>query len=64
MFAQPQPLAWGVEAVGDPIEVLPVAFHALWAGLLVTSLDVPLHARIVVQAEGGSRPDAVCGEAG
>ncbi|MFI6476038.1 TnsA-like heteromeric transposase endonuclease subunit [Streptomyces sp. NPDC050516] len=64
VFALPLPLIEGVAAVGDPIEVLPAAFHALWAGLLVASLEVPLHGHVVVQAEGGSKPDAVCGEAG
>ncbi|MFD0337165.1 hypothetical protein ACFVH0_00460 [Streptomyces sp. NPDC127117] len=50
MFAQPQPLVEGMAAVGDPIEVLPVALHALWAGLLVASSDVPLHARALVHS--------------
>jgi hypothetical protein len=49
-FAQSRPLIEGVAAVGDPIEVLPVAFHALWAGLLVASLDVPLHERVLVRS--------------
>ncbi|WP_318212870.1 TnsA-like heteromeric transposase endonuclease subunit [Streptomyces sp. SJL17-1] len=49
-FERPRPLVEGVAAVGDPIEVLPVAFHALWAGLLVAAIDVPLHERVLVQA--------------
>ncbi len=49
-FARPRPLLEGVAAVGDPIEVLPVTFHALWAGLLVAAIDVPLHERVLVQA--------------
>ncbi|MGW8479877.1 TnsA-like heteromeric transposase endonuclease subunit [Streptomyces sp. NPDC055898] len=49
-FTQPRPLIEGVEAVGDPIEVLPVALHALWHGQLNVALDVPLHARALVRA--------------
>ncbi len=49
-FEWPRPLVEGVAAVGDPIEVLPVAFHALWAGLLEAAIDVPLHERVLVQA--------------
>ncbi|MBD0742924.1 hypothetical protein BG418_01005 [Streptomyces sp. CBMA152] len=64
VFAQPRPLIKGVAEVGDPIEVLPVAFHALWSGRLVALLEMPLHGHAVVRAEGGSRPDAGCGEAG
>ncbi|MEV2257009.1 TnsA-like heteromeric transposase endonuclease subunit [Streptomyces sp. NPDC050147] len=63
VFARPRPLIEGVAAVGDPIEVLPVAFHALWSGLLAVPLEVPLHEHVVVRAEGGSSPDAGCGEA-
>ncbi|MFD7262199.1 TnsA-like heteromeric transposase endonuclease subunit [Streptomyces sp. NPDC059874] len=48
-FAQPRPLIEGVEAVGDPIEVLPAAFHALWHGHLSVPLDRPLHERVLVQ---------------
>lgn len=75
-FAGPRPLAEGVAAVGDPIEVLPVAFHALWAGLLKVAMDVPLHERVLVQAPasgdglglssaaGGRRAGAGAREAG
>lgn len=49
-FACPRPLIEGVEAVGDPIEVLPAAFHALWHGHLHVPLDKPLHERVLVQA--------------
>ncbi|MGW0964517.1 TnsA-like heteromeric transposase endonuclease subunit [Streptomyces gelaticus] len=49
-FTQPRPLIEGVEAIGDAIEVLPVAFHALWHGQLTVALDVPLHERALVQA--------------
>lgn len=33
-FTRPRPPIEGVEAVGDPLEVLPVVFHALWPGHL------------------------------
>lgn len=51
-FAQPRPLMEGVEAAGDPIEVFPVVFHALWAGQLTAPLDVPLHEHVLVHAAG------------
>ncbi|MCF2532262.1 TnsA-like heteromeric transposase endonuclease subunit [Yinghuangia soli] len=64
-FARPRPLADGVDAVGDPIEVLPVAFHALWHGHLTAPLDAPLHERVLVHAPvpgarhgGGGRREA------
>lgn len=47
-FAQPRPLIEGAEAVGDPVEVLPVVFHALWHGKLTTDLETPLHERVLV----------------
>ncbi len=53
MFAQPQPLIGGVEAVGDPIEVLPAVFHALWHGHLTAPLDVPLDERVLVSTGAG-----------
>lgn len=49
-FARPRPLIDGVEAVGDPIEVLPVAFHALWRGHLTTPMETPLHERVLVRS--------------
>ncbi|WP_229358900.1 TnsA-like heteromeric transposase endonuclease subunit, partial [Streptomyces sp. UNOB3_S3] len=51
-FAQPRPLMEGVEAIGDPIEVLPAVFHALWRGRLTAPLDVPLHERALVHVAG------------
>ncbi|MFE4205018.1 TnsA-like heteromeric transposase endonuclease subunit [Streptomyces goshikiensis] len=48
-FACPRPLIEGVEAVGDPIEVLPAAFHTLWHGHLQVPLDKPLHERVLVR---------------
>ncbi|MEU1676825.1 TnsA-like heteromeric transposase endonuclease subunit [Streptomyces roseifaciens] len=56
-FAQPRPLIEGVEAIGDPIEVLPAVLHALWHGRLTTPLDVPLHERALVHVAG---PGAEC----
>ncbi|WP_223771874.1 TnsA-like heteromeric transposase endonuclease subunit [Streptomyces huiliensis] len=57
-FAQPRPLMEGVEAAGDPIEVLPVVFHALWAGQLTAPLDVPLHEHVLVHAAGSGAESA------
>ncbi|MFC4326502.1 TnsA-like heteromeric transposase endonuclease subunit [Streptomyces andamanensis] len=56
-FARPRPLIEGTEAVGDPIEVLPCVFHALWHGRLTVDLDTPLHERILVGPQGWSDPD-------
>jgi hypothetical protein len=42
-FASPAPLMATAESVGDPIAVLPVLYHLLWRGELVTDLSVPLH---------------------
>lgn len=47
-FERPRPLAEGVEAVGDPLVVLPVVFHALWSGHLDTALGAPLDPEAVV----------------
>ncbi|WP_331767894.1 hypothetical protein [Embleya sp. NBC_00896] len=44
-FARPRPPIEEVEAVGDPIEVLPCAFHALRHGQSTASPDEPLHER-------------------
>ncbi|MER7960053.1 TnsA-like heteromeric transposase endonuclease subunit [Streptomyces sp. NPDC096030] len=51
-FAQPRPLLEGAEAVGDPIEVLAVVFHALWHGQLTTDLEAPLHECVPVGPRG------------
>jgi hypothetical protein len=51
-FAVPRPLIEGVEAVGDPIEVLPCVFHALWHGRLTANLGTPLHERVLVGPRG------------
>ncbi|MEV2235398.1 TnsA-like heteromeric transposase endonuclease subunit [Streptomyces phaeochromogenes] len=47
-FARPRPLIEGAEAVGDPIEVLPAVFNALWRHTLTTALEMPLHERVIV----------------
>ncbi|MFI9568098.1 TnsA-like heteromeric transposase endonuclease subunit [Streptomyces rishiriensis] len=47
-FARPRPLLEGAEAAGDPIEVLPAVFHALWHHTLTTTLKTPLHERVIV----------------
>lgn len=47
-FTAPRPLIDGAEAAGDPIEVLPVVFHALWNRSLDVSLEAPLHERVMV----------------
>ncbi len=54
-FARPRPLIEGTEAVGDPIEVLPAVFHALWHGHLTAPVDVPLNAHVLINpATGGA----------
>jgi hypothetical protein len=55
-FTQPRPLIEGAEAVGDPIEVLPAVFHALWHEQLTTPLETPLHERVLVGPRGWSGP--------
>ncbi|MEU8718259.1 TnsA-like heteromeric transposase endonuclease subunit [Streptomyces sp. NPDC048663] len=50
VFTQPRPLMEGAAVAGDPIEVLPAVFHALWHGHLTTPLDTPLHERVLVGA--------------
>ncbi|MFG2848071.1 TnsA-like heteromeric transposase endonuclease subunit [Kitasatospora sp. NPDC048296] len=37
-FREPMPLWEGAELVGDRLQVLPVLFHLLWSGVLVTDL--------------------------
>lgn len=48
VFAAPQPLMQGVELVGEPIAVLPTAYHLLWAGALRTELATRLEATSLV----------------
>lgn len=50
----PLPLADAVRAVGDPIAVLPVVFHLIWTGVLVTDLrSAPLAGNAVISLSGG-----------
>lgn len=52
-FAVPRPLFEGVASVGDALQVLPVAYHALWSGQLVVGLDEPLHGGSLVCVPAG-----------
>ncbi|MFF2655419.1 TnsA-like heteromeric transposase endonuclease subunit [Streptomyces sp. NPDC058045] len=61
-FARPWPLIAGAEAAGDPIEVLPAVFHALWHGQLTIDLDAPLHERVLVGPPDRSGPGDAGGE--
>jgi hypothetical protein len=55
LFACPAPLLAGARAAGDPLAVLPVLYHLLWAGMLVTDLESgPLSGDSVVAAGGGA----------
>ncbi|MEU6236223.1 TnsA-like heteromeric transposase endonuclease subunit [Kitasatospora sp. NPDC047058] len=47
-FACERPLVEGVRAVGNPLVVLPVVYHALWAHRLRAPLDRPLHGGVLV----------------
>lgn len=49
-FSSPRPLADGVRRLGDPIAAWPLIFHALWAGILHTPLDRPLHEQVLATA--------------
>ncbi|OVZ99442.1 hypothetical protein B9W64_38015 [Streptomyces sp. CS159] len=60
-FARPRPLNEGAEAAGDPIEVLPCAFHALWHGQLTADLTTPLHERVLVSPRGSDSPGKTAG---
>jgi hypothetical protein len=54
--AQPVPLTDAVRDVGDPIAVLPTAFHMLWSGALLADLGrVPLSGSTAVEAAGERR---------
>lgn len=55
VFASPAVLLAGARAAGEPLAVLPVLYHLLWAGVLVTDLaSVPLSTDSVVTAAGGA----------
>ncbi|MER6832036.1 TnsA-like heteromeric transposase endonuclease subunit [Streptosporangium sp. NPDC000563] len=48
-FADPTPLLHGADAAGDHIAVLPVLFHLIWTGVLITDLTLaPLSGRSLV----------------
>jgi len=56
VFTRPAPLLAGARAAGDPVAVLPVLYHLLWTGLLVTDLaTVPLSTGSVVTVSGDGR---------
>lgn len=68
-FTRPRPLIEGATAVGDPVEVMPVLFHALWHGWLAVSLERPLHQGVLVgpgsvRAMAGSSGMGTAGVAG
>ncbi|MEW2636060.1 TnsA-like heteromeric transposase endonuclease subunit [Streptomyces sp. NPDC048389] len=50
VFRRPRPLIEGVHELGDPVQVFPVVFHALWHGDLSAQLEKPLHERVNVTA--------------
>jgi hypothetical protein len=55
LFARPAPLLAGARAAGDPLAVLPVLYHLLWAGTLATDLaSAPLSGDSVVADCGGA----------
>jgi hypothetical protein len=41
-FGEPRPLMDGARQAGDPVAVLPVLYHLLWAHVLETGLDAAL----------------------
>lgn len=54
-FAQPAPLLEGVQAVGDPIAVLPVVCHLLWTRVLQADLGTaPLGRSSLITTAGGA----------
>ncbi|WP_442819828.1 hypothetical protein [Streptomyces sp. NBC_00841] len=59
VFAEPGPLRSGAGRAGDPLIVLPVLFHLLWSGALVTDVTTRLldSDAVVHAAERGSRWD-------
>ena len=52
-FAMPRSLTEGVALFGERLAVLPVLFHLLWSGVLVTDLAAPLGPDSVITAPGG-----------
>ncbi|MFF8513596.1 TnsA-like heteromeric transposase endonuclease subunit [Streptomyces sp. NPDC015492] len=60
-FTRPRPLIEAAEAAGDPIEVLPAVFHALWHGRVAADLEMPLHERVLVGPPGWNGPGTAGG---
>lgn len=58
-FAAPRQLVDGAASVGDPLQVLPAVYHALWSGWLATRLDEPLSERALLctHRDGRGRAD-------
>ncbi|WP_324605627.1 hypothetical protein [Streptomyces niger] len=56
-FKVARPLAEGAAAVGDPLQVLPAVYHALWCGRLTVPLDEPLQEQTLVAAASGNSED-------
>jgi hypothetical protein len=54
-FSAPRPLADGAASVGDPLQVLPAVYHALWSGWLAARLDEPLSERALLCAHRDDR---------
>lgn len=48
VFSGERSLVEGVEAVGDPLLVLPTCFHLLWRGDLLAKMDMPFDDRSTV----------------
>lgn len=68
-FARPRPMIEGVDAVGNPLMVLPAVYHALWHNQLTVSLERPLHQGVVINlghvpAEGAGGGNAWNDDAG
>ncbi len=56
VFACPAGLLAGARAAGDPLAVLPVLYHLLWAGVLLTDLaSAPLSTESAVTVGPGPR---------
>jgi hypothetical protein len=63
-FAGPRPLADGAAAVGDPLQVLPAVYHALWSGWLAARLDEPLSEQALLHRTDGEQGTPAASAAG
>jgi hypothetical protein len=54
LFAGGRGLLAGAAAAGDPIASLPVLFHLLWRGELVTDLSAPMHDETPIGIRGSA----------